>query len=247
MASFLFLNLSYKIVYYICLTHICTLATASLPKYFTSGHIQHGKIQPELMGLVEVSEGTINDQCRRPAESLWDWIWPVQTTLHPLQPPTPPPKSCLSLQPLTSWKNNPGITSRPHQGPFQPFAFIAVRMKVVVVGGVWMLRTGSFLREWKVGGVKGVNATQREVRKGKLAIHEGFGTCTPICPHMGSKHAWVYVDKVIKTSESNYSLHGERCQVKIYIVTKKENISKYCFFFFFTIFESRFRNTDQLI
>lgn len=53
-----------------------------------------------------------------------------------------------------------------------------------------MLRTGSFLKEWKVGGVKGVNATQRKVREGKLAIHEGFGTCcTPICSHMGSKHA----------------------------------------------------------
>lgn len=65
-----------------------------------------------------------------------------------------------------------------------------------------MLRTGSYSREWKVGGVKGVNATQREVRKGKLAIHEGFGTwCTPVCSHMGSKHACVYVDKVIKTSK----------------------------------------------
>lgn len=40
------------------------------------------------------------------------------------------------------------------------------------------------------GCVKGVNATQREVRKKKLAIHEGFGTsCTPICSHMGSNHA----------------------------------------------------------
>lgn len=37
------------------------------------------------------------------------------------------------------------------------------------------LRAGSFLREWKVGDVKGVNATQREVRKGKLAIHEVLG------------------------------------------------------------------------
>lgn len=26
-----------------------------------------------------------------------------------------------------------------------------------------------------MGGVKGVNATQREVRKGKLAIHEALG------------------------------------------------------------------------
>lgn len=40
------------------------------------------------------------------------------------------------------------------------------------------------------GCVKGVNATQREVRKKKLAIHEGFGTSrTPICSHMGSNHA----------------------------------------------------------
>ena len=37
------------------------------------------------------------------------------------------------------------------------------------------LTAGSYLREWKVGGVKGVNATQREVRKGKLAIHEALG------------------------------------------------------------------------
>lgn len=42
-------------------------------------------------------------------------------------------------------------------------------------GGKRALRAGSYLREWKVGGVKGVNATQREVRKGKLAIHEAFG------------------------------------------------------------------------
>lgn len=79
-----------------------------------------------------------------------------------------------------------------------------------------MLRTGSYWREWKVGGVKRVNATQREVRKGKLAIHEDFGTwCTPICSHMGSKHARAYVDKVIKTSQSNDNLHVERRRVKV--------------------------------
>lgn len=36
-------------------------------------------------------------------------------------------------------------------------------------------RTGSYLRECKVEGCEGVNATQREVRKGKLAIHEALG------------------------------------------------------------------------
>lgn len=197
------------------------------------------------MGVAEVKEGNTNDRCRQPTESLWEWIGPAQTTLHPLQPPTPPSKSRLSLQPLTSWKNNPGITSRPHHGPCQAFAFIAVRMKVVGGRGGWMLRTGSYSREWKVGGARGVNATQREVRKGKLAIHEGFGTwCTPICSHMGSKHAWAYVDKVIKTSESNYNLHVERRQAKVYIVGKKDNIQHNTIqnIGFFTISESRFRN-----
>lgn len=38
------------------------------------------------------------------------------------------------------------------------------------------LRAGSYLREEKVGVCeRGVNATQREVRKGKLAIHEALG------------------------------------------------------------------------
>lgn len=98
-------------------------------------------------------------------------------------------------------------------------------------GGVWMLRTGSYSREWKVGGVKGVNATQREVRKGKLAIHEGFGTwCTPVCSHMGSKHAWAYVDKVIKTSKWNCNFHVERRQVKVYIVKKKRKHFKILFY-----------------
>lgn len=34
------------------------------------------------------------------------------------------------------------------------------------------LRDGGYLRDWKLGGV---SATQREVRKGKLAIHEALG------------------------------------------------------------------------
>lgn len=93
---------------------------------------------------------------------------------HP--PPTSTPTSLqisprLSPRPPTSRKKiTLGSLQGPDRGPCQAFAFIAVW-----TGGKRAQRAGSYLREWKVGGVKGVNATQREVRKGKLAIHEAFG------------------------------------------------------------------------
>lgn len=74
---------------------------------------------------------------------LWEWVTPMKTTLHPLQLPTSLQISPrLSLQPLTSWKNNPGITSRPHWGPCQAFAFIVVwkggkERRGLEGGGVW--------------------------------------------------------------------------------------------------------------
>lgn len=53
---------------------------------------------------------------------LWEWVRPMQTTLHPLLPPTSLQISPrLSPQPPTL-----GSLQEPHRGPCQTFAFIAV-------------------------------------------------------------------------------------------------------------------------
>lgn len=79
----------------------------------------------------------------------------------------------LSPQPPTSRKkkkkNHPKITSRPQRGPCQTFAFIAARTGGKSADG-WQLFEGV-----EGGGCEGGQNTQREVRKGKLAIHEALG------------------------------------------------------------------------
>lgn len=92
---------------------------------------------------------------------------------HP--PPTSTPTSLqisprLSPQPPTSRKK---ITPGSLQGPTEDH----VKLLHLLQCG----RGGKSAVGWQLfegvggGGVKGVNATQREVRKGKLAIHEALG------------------------------------------------------------------------
>lgn len=97
------------------------------------------------------------------------------TLLLPSSAPPPPSKSHLAchLSPRPPEKKKKKITPRSLQGPSEDHVKL---LHLLQRGqGERALTAGSYLREWKVGGVKGVNATQREVRKGKLAIHEALG------------------------------------------------------------------------
>lgn len=93
---------------------------------------------------------------------------------HPTPTLTPPPpsKSHLACH-FSPWPPEKKITLGSLQGPTENHVKL---LHLLQCGrGERTLRTGSYLRECKVGGCEGVNATQREVRKGKLAIHEALG------------------------------------------------------------------------
>lgn len=99
----------------------------------------------------------------------------MQTTLHSLQPPHLPPNltSLVTLAPDLLKKKKIQKTWDHFKAPQKTMSNFCIHCSVD--RGERALGAGSYSREWKGRGVKGVNATQREVRKGKLAIHEALG------------------------------------------------------------------------